>query len=285
MLPGEAHPAEVRLQRREWILLFIGACLFVVLYVPVLTRLVSQWLSDPNYRHGIIIPFVSAFIIWRKRDELRGLPADGAAVPGVILILAAAALLVGGTAASELFTTRISLPVFLIGVSFLLLGKAFTTTLAFPLLFLFMMVPLPYIIYYKLTFPLQLFSARLSAGILDLLQINVIRKGNIIHLPNYSLEVIAACSGLRSLMTMITLALIFAAFSDLSNTRKALIVAWALPAAIAANTIRLVVTAIGAYTVSGSFADGILHDISGLIVFFAGFLMLALFAWVMKWIK
>ncbi len=284
-MPGEAHPANVRPQRREWILPSIGACLFVVLYVPVLTRLVAQWLSDPNYRHGIIIPFISAFIIWRKRDELRGLPGDGAAVLGVLLILAAAALLIGGSAASELFTTRISLPVLLIGVSFLLLGRAFTTTLAFPLLFLFMMVPLPYIIYYKLTFPLQLFSARLSAGILDLLQINVIRKGNIIHLPNYSLEVIAACSGLRSLMTMITLALIFAAFSDLSNTRKALIVAWAVPAAIAANTIRLVVTAIGAYTVSSSFADGILHDISGFIVFFAGFLLLALFAWVMKWIK
>ena len=284
-MPGEAHPANVRPQRREWILPSIGACLFVVLYVPVLTRLVAQWLSDPNYRHGIIIPFISAFIIWRKRDELRGLPGDGAAVLGVLLILAAAALLIGGSAASELFTTRISLPVLLIGVSFLLLGRVFTTTLAFPLLFLFMMVPLPYIIYYKLTFPLQLFSARLSAGILDLLQINVIRKGNIIHLPNYSLEVIAACSGLRSLMTMITLALIFAAFSDLSNTRKALIVAWAVPAAIAANTIRLVVTAIGAYTVSSSFADGILHDISGFIVFFAGFLLLALFAWVMKWIK
>ncbi len=284
-MPGRAHPADVRLQRREWILLSLGACLFIVLYLPVLTKLVAQWLGDPNYRHGIIIPFVSAFIIWRKRDELGGLPGDGAAVRGVLLILAAAALLVGGTAASELFTTRISMPVLLIGASLFLLGTAFTAKLAFPLLFLFMMVPLPYIIYYKVTFPLQLFSARLSAGILDLLQINVIRRGNIIHLPNYSLEVIAACSGLRSLMTMITLALIFAAFSDLSNTRKALIVAWAIPAAIAANTIRLVVTAIGAYTVSGSFADGILHDISGLIVFFAGFLMLALFAWVMKWIK
>ena len=284
-LSGDAYPVKIRQQRNNRILLSAGACLIIALYLPVLTRLVGQWLSDPNYRHGIIIPFVSALIIWRKRDELKGLRPGGGTGWGVVLIIAAAALLIGGTAASELFTTRISLPVLFIGASFFLLGTAFTARLAFPLLFLFMMVPLPYIIYYKLTLPLQLFSARLSAGILDMLQINVIRKGNVIHLPGYSLEVIAACSGLRSLMTMVTLALIFAAFSDLSNTRKTLLVAWAVPAAIAANTIRLVVTAVGAYTVSGSFADGVLHDISGLIVFFAGFLMLALFAWVLKWIK
>lgn len=280
-----AHQTKLTVQRRDLVLLSIGACLIVVLYLPVLTKLVEQWLSDANYRHGIIIPFVSALMIWRKRNDLKGLRGGGGTARGVILILAAAILLIGGTAAAELFTARISLPVLLIGVSFFLLGAAFTAKLAFPLLFLLMMVPLPYIIYYKLTFPLQLFSARLSTGVLELLQINVIRKGNIIHLPGYSLEVIAACSGLRSLMTMVTLALILAAFSELSNTRKALLVAWAVPAAIAANTIRLVVTAVGAYTVGGGFADGVLHNISGLIVFFAGFLMLVLFAWVLKWIK
>lgn len=282
-MPERAQSAFTNLQRREWILLSIGACLLVTLYLPVLRKLVAQWLSDPNYRHGIIIPLVSAILVWRKRHELRELPAGGGTIPGVILIIAAAALLVGGTAASELFTTRISLPLFLVGVSFLLLGRSRTRALAFPLLFLLMMVPLPYIIYYKVTFPLQLLSARLSAGILGLLHVTVIRRGNIIHLPNYSLEVIAACSGLRSIMTMITLALIFAAFSPVSTARKALIVAWAVPAAIAANTIRLVVTAVGAYAVGGSFADGVLHDLSGLIVFFAGFLLLALFVWVMRW--
>ena len=279
------HPAIRTFKRRELILLSIGACLVIVLYLPVLIRLVDQWLSDPNYRHGIVIPFVSALIIWRNRNGLRELPAGGGTVPGVILILLAAGLLIGGTAASELFTARVSLPVLLAGASLFLLGKAVTARISFPLILLYLMVPLPYIIYYKLTFPLQIFSARLSTAILDLLQIQVIRRGNIIHLPNYSLEVIAACSGLRSLMTMVTLAMIFAAFSDLSITKKALLVAWAVPAAIAANTIRLVVTAVGAYTVSGSFADGILHDISGLIVFLAGFIMLMLFAWVLKWIE
>lgn len=280
-----AHSARLSLQRRDRILLLAGVVLLAVLYLPVLIKLAGQWLNDSNYRHGIIIPIVSAFIIWRKRDELRAVHGNGGTAPGVILLAVAAALLVGGTAASELFTTRISLPIFLIGASFFLLGRTLTTKISFPLLFLFMMVPLPYIIYYKLTFPLQIFSARLSAGVLDLLRINVIRKGNIIHLPNYSLEVIAACSGLRSLMTMLTLSLILTAFSELSNIKKVILVAWAVPAAIAANVIRLVVTATGAYAIGSSFADGVLHDTSGLLVFLAGFIMLMLFAWLLKWIK
>lgn len=257
----------------------------IVLYLPVLVKLVQQWLDDPNYRHGILIPFVSAFILWRERNTLRDARGGGGAIPGLFLIIIASVLLVGGTAASELFTTRLSLPVFLLGASFLLMGKNFSSRAAFPLLFLFMMIPLPYIIYYKITFPLQLMSARLSAGILQLIQVNVIRKGNILLLPNYSLEVIAACSGLRSLMTMVTLALIFSAFSDLSKSRKVILVACAIPAAIIANTIRLVVTAVGAYTAGSEFADGIMHDISGLIVFLAGFLLLVLSIGILKWIR
>lgn len=280
-----AHSVRLSLQRRDRILLLAGVVLLAVLYLPVLINLVRQWLNDPNYRHGIIIPIVSAFLIWRRRDELKAVRGNSGTAPGIILLAVAAALLIGGTAASELFTTRISLPIFLIGVSFFLLGKTFTKKISFPLLFLFVMVPLPYLIYYKLTFPLQLFSARLSAGVLDLLRINVIRKGNIIHLPNYSLEVIAACSGLRSLMTMLTLALILAALSKLSNLRKVILVAWAVPAAVAANVIRLVVTATGAHAIGSSFADGVLHNISGLIVFLAGFIILMLFAWLLKWIK
>ncbi len=280
-----AHSTRLSFQRRDRILLLAGVVLLAVLYLPVLINLTRQWLNDPNYRHCIIIPIVSAFIIWRKRNELRAVSGNGGTAPGVILLAAAAALLVGGTAASELFTTRVSLPIFLIGASFFLLGRSFTTKISFPLLFLFMMVPLPYLIYYKLTFPLQLFSARLSAGVLELLRINVIRKGNIIHLPNYSLEVIAACSGLRSLMTMLTLALILAAFSDLSNFKKVILVALAVPAAIVANVIRLVVTATGAYAIGSGFAEGVLHNTSGLIVFLAGFIMLLIFTWLLKWIK
>ena len=132
---------------------------------------------------------------------------------------------------------------------------------------------------------MQILSARLSSVILRAIGVSVIRKGNILMLPGYTLEVIAACSGLRSLMTMITLSMVFAYFSSLGKMKKIILVACAVPVAIAANMIRLVVTALGAYTVGPAFADGPLHEISGLIVFMAGMLLLMLCAGVLKWIK
>jgi exosortase len=279
------HPAVGSRNKGTLILLGAGFVLLLVLYLPVLTKLVDQWLTDPNYRHGIVIPFISALIFWRKRNELRSAAPGGGNVLGFLCISAAVVFLIGGTAASELFTARLSLPLFLIGASLFLMGRSFTVRAAFPLLFLFMMIPLPYIIYYKISFPLQLMSARLSAALIGVLQVTVIRKGNIILLPNYALEVVAACSGLRSMMTMLTLALIFAYFLDFSKARKVILIACAVPAAIVANTIRLTVTAIGAYAVSIDFADGALHHLSGLIVFLAGFILLMIVAGLLKWIR
>ena len=263
----------------------ITAALFAVLYAPVVAPLARQWLNDPNYQHGLAVPAVSAFILWRRRAALRAAEGPKAALAGAVLIMVAAVLLIGGTAASELFTARLSLPIMLIGLLLVFKGTQFVRRAAFPLLFLFMMIPLPYIAYYKLTFPLQIMSAQLSALALRFIGIEVIRHGNILALPTYTLEVIAACSGLRSLMTMITLALVLCAFPGLSGRRKIVLAACSIPIAIAANTIRLVVTAIGAYAVSPAFADGTLHEISGLIVFSTGFLLLLAVRGALKWIR
>jgi len=263
--------------------LITAAALFIALYAPVIARLAKQWVEDPNYQYGLAVPVVSAFMLWRKREALRAAGGAHAPVAGALVIACASILLIGGTAASELFTARLSLPMMLIGVLLLFEGTRFVREAAFPLLFLFMMIPLPYIVYYKLTFPMQLMSARLASALLGAIGINVVRQGNILSLPNYNLDVVAACSGLRSLMTMATLALILCAFSRLSIGRKAVLAASSIPIAIAANTIRLTVTAIGAYAVSPAFADGALHEISGLVVFFTGFLMLLLMWGLLRW--
>ena len=257
--------------------------LLIALYVPVISTLVSQWLDDSNYRHGLLIPFVAALLLWKRRDELHEAAGGGHELWGLLLILAAAGLLVAGTAAAELFAARISLPLILLGAVLYLKGWNFSKVAGPPLLFLFLMVPLPYIIYYKITFPMQILSAKLSAGVLTVLRVSIIRKGNILMLPGYTLEVIAACSGLRSLMTMFTLGVVFAFFSDMSKGRKFILVLLSVPTAIAANTIRLVVTALGAQLVGPSFADGPLHEASGIIVFAAGFLLLLLCAGILRW--
>ena len=263
----------------------ITAALFAALYAPVVARLAAQWLNDPNYQHGLAVPVVSAYILWRRRASLRAAEGPKAAFAGAVSMIAAAVLLVGGTAASELFTARLSLPIMLIGLLLVFKGTEFVRRAAFPLLFLFMMIPLPYIAYYKLTFPMQIMSAKLSALALRFMGIEVIRYGNILALPTYTLEVIAACSGLRSLMTMITLALVLCALPGLSGRRKIVLAACSIPIAIAANTTRLLVTAIGAYAVSPAFADGTLHEISGLIVFSSGFLLLLAVRGALKWIR
>lgn len=261
----------------------LAAALFLVLYFPVLVPLAKQWIQDSNYQHGLAVPLVSGFVLWRARASLVAAGEESPAFAGWILIILASVLLVGGTAASELFTTRLSLPLMLIGALLVLRGRTFVRRAAFPLLFLFMMIPLPGIIYYRLTFPMQLMSARLAASLLRAIGVDVIRHGTILSLPNYDLEVVAACSGLRSLMTMITLSLILCAFTDMSVRRKAILAASSVPIAIAANTIRLAVMAIGAYAVSPAFVDGALHEISGLIVFLAGFVMLLIVWSLLRW--
>jgi exosortase len=264
---------------------FVTAALFAALYAPVAAPLAHQWLNDPNYQHGLAVPIVSAYILWRRRDSLEAASGPKAVLAGGALMIAAAALLVGGTAASELFTARLSLPFMLIGLLLALKGGEFVRRAAFPLLFLFMMIPLPYILYYKLTFPMQIMSAKLSAYILQSVGLEVIRHGNILSLPTYTFEVVAACSGLRSLMTMVTLALVMCALPGLSGPRRIVLAASSVPIAVAANAIRLAAIAIGASAISPSFADGALHEISGLIVFLTGFIMLMIVWGALKWIK
>lgn len=265
------------------ILMITALVLLLVLYAPIVTSIVRQWLDDPNYHHGILIPLVSALLLWKRRDTLRETGGGGSTILGLLLMLAATGLLVAGTAAAENFAMRVSLPFMILGAVLFLMGRDFTRVAGPPLLLLLLMVPLPYIIYYKITFPMQLLSAKLSAETLTAMRVSVIRKGNILMLPGYTLEVVAACSGLRSLMTMFTLAVIFAFFSDMSKTRKLFLVLLSVPAAIAANTVRLVVTALGALFIGPGFADGPLHEASGIIVFMAGFLMLLLCAGILRW--
>lgn len=282
-MPNTAWAGKIASNRKKEILLLISCVLLALLFIPVLIDLVKQWIDDPNYRHGLLIPVVLFFMIRRKYPEALKVQSGGDSAAGALVLGAASLTLIAGTAASELFTSRISLVLFLFGSSVFLAGTRFALRFTEEFVLMILMIPLPYIIYYRLTFPLQLLSARLSGGLLKLLQVSVIRRGNILALPNYTLEVVAACSGLRSLMTMVTLSVVIAAFSGYSISRKLILVACSVPVAVAANTFRLSVTALGAYLVGGGFADGILHQASGLIVFLTGLLLLMAVNSALKW--
>jgi len=263
--------------RKKHLPLILLSILLIGIYFQVIIELVVQWWDDPNYSHGFLIPLVSGFFVWKARKKLGTLPTQNSNW-GLLVLVAGLGLYVVGTAAMEYFSVRFSMVVVVIGLVLYFGGKKFLKTLWFPLVFLAFMIPIPYVIYYSVTFPMQLFSSKLACEFLQLSGLSVMRQGNVIHLPNYSLEVIEACSGLRSLMTLSALGAAMAYMTQKSLVGGVIVFFSSIPIAIGANVFRLVITALGAFLISPKFAEGFLHEASGLVVFLSGLFCLSLVA-------
>ena len=263
--------------RKKHLPLILLSILLIGIYFQVIIELVVQWWDDPNYSHGFLIPLVSGFFVWKARKKLGTLPTQNSNW-GLLVLVVGLGLYVVGTAAMEYFSVRFSMVVVVIGLVLYFGGKKFLKTLWFPLVFLAFMIPIPYVIYYSVTFPMQLFSSKLACGFLQLSGLSVMRQGNVIHLPNYSLEVIEACSGLRSLMTLSALGAAVAYMTQKSLVGGVIVFFSSIPIAIGANVFRLVITALGAFLISPKFAEGFLHEASGLVVFLSGLFCLSLVA-------
>ncbi len=253
-------------------------------YGVVASGLVRQWAEDPNYAHGFFVVPMAGWLAWRRRARVLSAPRTPDAA-GFTLLSIAALVYLTGTAAAELFTTRLSLVLVVAGLVWTLEGRARARPLAFPIAFLACMVPLPYVFYYQLTFPLQVESSRMAAALLGSAGLPVVREGNILNLEGYSLEVVTACSGLRSIMSLGTMALFVTDFFPISRVSKVILVAASIPVAVAANVARLAATA-GIATVSGpEAAESFLHDLSGIVVFITGVIALFVIGKGLAWIE
>ena len=274
--PSESTPAIPLWQ----ILVLVAA--FLILYLPILIDLVSDWYHDPNYSHGFLIVPVSAWLIWKKRAVLKTIPLETGKW-GLPVTIASLALFIVGTAGAEFFTTRVSMVGLLFGITLYLAGPRFLREIWFAFFFLLFMIPVPYIIYYSATFPLQLLGSKIAAGVLGVIGIPHLRQGNIIHLSNnYSLEVAEACSGLRSLVTLLALGALLS-YLTLKTKWKAMTLFLAtIPIAIAANIFRITVTAIGAYGISRKIAEDFLHELSGTIVFMFSLICLLILSSILR---
>lgn len=244
-----------------------------VLYWPFLTKLVADWGTNDDYSHGYFIPVLTLYFIYHIRDELRHLPIRPS-FPGLFVIVAGLAQLVIGKIGSEFFLQRTSLIIVLYGLVLFLLGWSYLRKLFLPLSYLFFMVPLPAIIWNKIAFPMQLFASALTEKVVYGLGIAIYREGNVLHLAETTLEVVAACSGLRSLMTMFALSAALAFLSSLSRWKKIILFLSAAPIAVIANIIRLSGTAVLASRYGSEVAQGFLHEFSGIVVFMLGLGML-----------
>lgn len=262
----------------------LPAVLLGAAYWFVAAGLVRQWLDDPNYTHGLFVIPMAAMLAWRRRDRVAAIPARTSAA-GLALLAGAAAVYIVGVAAAELFLMRTSLVVAFIGLVWSSQGTARTRALAWPLLFLFFMIPLPYIVYYRLTFPLQLQSSAVTGAILSAWGMPVLREGNILRLEGYSLEVITACSGLRSIMTLGTVAVFLVEFMRVGTLGRAFFVLLVVPVAVLANAARLVLTAVLSAISGPEAAEGFLHGFSGVIVFLIGLGLLMVLGRGIEWVS
>jgi exosortase len=245
------------------------------LYGAVLAALVRQWSDEPDYSHGFLIPVVAAYLVWQRWPRLRSMSAAPAGT-GLAILVAGVALFVLAHMAAELFVTRASLVVVLAGLVLYLRGAGHLRLLAFPLVYLLLMVPPPAIVVNAITFPLQLFAAAAATTSLHLLDVPVLREGNIITLANTKLEVAEACSGVRSLLALVAMATTYAYFTQPTLWRRTLVVVSAVPIAIVANAARVAGTGVLAHRFGDAVAQGFFHSFSGWLVFVAALLLLCL---------
>lgn len=285
---------------------FAVALALVFLYAGVLAKLGFDWWTDENYSHGLLVPFVIAFIVWTEFDALKRAAQKPSFRLGLVTILFALLMLLGGTLGAELFTRRISFVLMIAGIIIYFFGTRVLRLLFVPFLLLLLAIPIPQIIFNKIAFPLQIWASQAAIWGIRLFEVASVRKGNVIEiLPQgatqiIALEVVEACSGIRSLMTLVTLALILAYFtrddSDSENGaekpfyknfdfwRALLLMFSAIPIAILTNAARVTATGVLTYYYGKRATEGTWHDAQGWLVYLVALVLLIALNFALRYI-
>jgi len=253
----------------------IGTLLAITawLYWSILAHLVGQWWNSPDFSHGFFVPLFSGYVVWQERRKLASLPL----LPswsGLGMVAIAMCTLSVGQLGAELFLSRFSLLILLAGLIVLFGGWHYLRALFFPLAFLILMIPIPAIVFNQIAFPLQLLASQVASVILPWLGVPVLREGNVIHLPAMPLEVAEACSGIRSLMSLISLSVIYGYLMEKRLWLRWLLALASIPIAVAANNVRIIGTGLLAQYWSPEMAQGYYHTSWGWITFVISLLML-----------
>ena len=280
----DASPSPSRVETSAYTHYLVSLAVWLLATAPALRSMTLDWWDDANYSHGLLIVPVALFFLWRGRDSWRPVRPTVSLI-GLALFAGVALIYLLGTAAAENFSTRVAAVAGIGTLAWGLLGWRWVRSAWFPFTFLFFAIPWPYVIYYQLTFPLQLFSTKVACAIIDTLGITFTRQGNVIHLPGYSLEVVEACSGVRSLLSLTTLGAAYAYLTQPGYVRPWVLFILAAPIALSANIFRLVVTALGAYGWGPAVADSFLHELGGLLVFGAALTALIITGAIISWIS
>jgi exosortase len=241
-----------------------------LLYWNVIVKLVNDWSTDDNYSHGFLIVPLALYLAWERRHQVLALSLKPSPL-GLLIVVASIAVLAAGTLGAELFLARISMIGVLVGAIVFLAGWQHLRVLVFPVAFLLLMVPMPAIIFNQITFPLQLLASQAGEFGLSALNIPVLREGNIIVLAHTKLEVVEACSGIRSLVSLLTLGIVYSYFVDDRAPVRWAISLSAIPVAIVSNAMRIAGTGVAAHYYGVEAAEGFFHSFSGWVVFVVAF--------------
>ena len=251
-------------------------CLLIAaVYSRVLVKLVTDWWQIPDFSHGFLVPLFAAYLVWEKRETLRGIKA-APSWSGIAVMLLGLVILILGVYGSNLFLSRVSLVILLSGVVLCFGGPQLLKELRFALLVLLLAIPLPSIIFNQITFPLQILASKLASSLLPLFGVPVLREGNVIELPLMKLEVAEACSGIRSLMSLFTMAVFYGYFMEKSNLRRMALAVASIPIAIAANAVRILGTGLCVQYWDPDKAMGFFHEFSGWVIFMVSLALLYL---------
>ncbi len=265
-----------------WKTILAVAGALVLCYGPVLWRLADDWVHDENVSHGVFVPIVAGYIVWQEKDRLLTAKWSSHWL-GLLIIVGAGLQLYVATLGVELFLARTAFVFTIIGIVLYLGGVEVLKRLAFPLFLLFFMIPLPAVIYNQITFPLQLLASKLAEHSLDLVGIPVLREGNILETPHQRLSVVEACSGIRSLLSLSFLALVYGYFFEKRRWLRVVLFLSTVPIAIAANAFRVTLTGIlGEY--DKALAEGAFHLFEGWVVFGVALALLVGFHRTVAWL-
>ena len=239
----------------------LAALTLVICYAPALRGMFEQWSTDEDMSHGFVVPIVVLWIVWRERGRLRALPVEPSWW-GFVVLAAGAGMQFVAALGAGLFAASLAFLVSVAGAVLCFGGFVWLRALALPLLLTLFMLPKLAVVYNQVTLPMQLLASRMAAGILTAAGIGVIREGNILDVAGHQVSVLEACNGIRYLLSLGFMAVVFAYLSDAKRWMRLALLAAAIPIAIIANAVR--VAAAGWLP---SLDSGTPHEISGWFLF------------------
>ncbi|SPD74996.1 Exopolysaccharide synthesis membrane protein H (Exosortase) [uncultured Desulfobacterium sp.] len=247
-------------------LLILMVSTFIFAFYPAWKNLILAWSSSDEYSHGFLMVPVALYIVWRKKAKLVSMKIQPSNWGLAFIIFSLSCYLFAYFA--EISTlSSLSIVLVIIGTLLYLLGYPILKELFFPIFLLLFMIPIPAQIYSSLTVPLQLFVSKVSVAIAALLGVPIYREGNVLHLPDRTLQVVHACSGLRSMISLLTLSAVFGYLTLRSDALRTVLFISGIPVSILVNIFRVLLLVIAFYYFRFDLTTGTVHTVFGMLIF------------------